>query len=152
MSMLSDLPTHTAIMGGFLMFFVLLFVIRFLIPAIYQNWKLGRYTKKVDGVDKAHLDGLSELFSKDRILDHLWKEFRDTLHEQKELDASGVYQITAIRQTIPAEMYFSEQMLVYSPLKTEFFKHLPGILTGIGVIGTFGGLISSLLMTEAENI
>ena len=144
MPWLSDLPIHTVIIGGILMFFVLLFVIRFLIPAIYQNWKLGSYTKKVEGLDKAHLDGLSELFSKDKILDHLWKEFRDTLHEQKDLDASGTYHTTAIRQTVPAEMYFSEQMLVNSPLKTEFFKHLPGILTGIGIIGTFWGLIIGL--------
>lgn len=144
MLMLSNLPTHTAIIGGILVFFVLLFVIRFLTPAIYQNWKLGRYTKNVERVDEAHLDGLSELFSKDKILDHLWKEFRDTLHEQKDLDASGNYHTTAIRQTVPAEMYFSEQMLVYSPLKTEFFKHLPGILTGIGIIGTFWGLIIGL--------
>lgn len=144
MLMLSDLPTHTAIIGGILVFFVLLFIIRFLIPAIYQNWKLGRYTKNVEAMDEIHLDGLSELFSNDKILDHLWKEFRDTLHEQKDLDASGKYNTTAIRQTVPAEMYFSEQMLVNSPLKTEFFKHLPGILTGIGIIGTFFGLIEGL--------
>lgn len=152
MLVLSDLPIHTVIIGGILVFFVLLFVIRFLIPAIHQNWKLGSYTKKVEEVDKAHLDGLSELFSKDKILDHLWKEFRDTLHEQKDLDASGTYHTTAIRQTVPAEMYFSEQMLVYSPLKTEFFKHLPGILTGIGIIGTFWDFISSLLTAKGEYI
>lgn len=151
MLMLSDLilwwgslPIHTAIIGGFLGFFVLLFVVFFLFPAIKQSWNLRRYTTQLEGVDKTHLDGLSELFSKDKILDHLWKEFKDTLHEQKDLDASGTYHTTAIRQTVPAEMYFSEQMLVYSPLKTEFFKHLPGILTGIGIIGTFWGLIIGL--------
>ncbi len=49
MLMLSDFPIYTVIIGGILVFFVLLFVIRFLIPAIYQNWKLGHYTKKVEG-------------------------------------------------------------------------------------------------------
>lgn len=141
---MSELPKPTAIIGGILVFFALLFLALFLIPAIKQWLKLGRYTKKVEGVDEAHLDGLSELFGKDKMLAHLWKEFRDTLHEQKDLDASGTYHTTAIRQTVPAEMYFSEQMLVYSPLKTEFFKHLPGILTGIGIIGTFLGLIIGL--------
>lgn len=144
MLMLSDLPIHTVIIGVILVIFVLLFLALFLIPAIKQNWKLRRYTKKVKRVAEAHLDGLSELFSKDKILGHLWKEFRDTLHEQKDLDATGTYHTTAIRQTVPAEVYFSEQMLVYSPLKTEFFKHLPGILTGIGIIGTFLGLIIGL--------
>jgi sugar-specific transcriptional regulator TrmB len=31
------------------------------------------------------------------------------------------------------------------PLKTEYFKHLPGILTGLGIIGTFLGLIKGLI-------
>ncbi len=29
-------------------------------------------------------------------------------------------------------------------MKTEFYKHLPGILTGLGIIGTFSGLIMGL--------
>jgi hypothetical protein len=41
-------------------------------------------------------------------------------------------------------MFFSEHALVVTPLKTEFYKHLPGILTGIGIIGTFLGLIMGL--------
>ena len=109
---------------------------RSLVPALYQSWKLGRFKKRLEKTDSKDLDELSELFKSDKILSHLWEEFRDTLHEQKDLDASGSHQITAIRQTVPAETYFSEQILVHSPLRTEFFKHLPGILTGIGIIGT----------------
>ena len=29
-------------------------------------------------------------------------------------------------------------------LRADFFKHLPGILSGIGIIGTFVGLLSGL--------
>lgn len=43
-----------------------------------------------------------------------------------------------------AEAFFTEQALVDTPLKTEFYKHLPGILTGLGIIGTFSGLIQGL--------
>ena len=32
---------------------------------------------------------------------------------------------------------FNTQVLVDTPLNTEFFRHLPGLLTGIGIIGTF---------------
>lgn len=72
---MSELPIHTAIIGGFLAFFVLLFLALafFLIPAIKQNWTLGRYTKKVEGVDEAHLDRLSELFGKNKALSNLWE-------------------------------------------------------------------------------
>jgi hypothetical protein len=135
---------HTLIIGGILAFVVLLFVVLFLVPAFYQSWKLGRFTKRLEQADGKNLDALSEIFKGDNLLAHLWKEFRDTLHEQKDLDAGGNFRITAIRQTVPAETYFSEQILVHSPLRTEFFKHLPGILTGIGIIGTFTGLIKGL--------
>ncbi|MDZ4078510.1 MULTISPECIES: anti-phage ZorAB system protein ZorA [Hydrocarboniphaga] len=141
---LATMPMHTLIIGGVLAFVVLLFLTLFLVPALYQSWKLGRFTKRLIAADSTDLDALSAIFKKDDILGHLWEEFRDTLHEQKDLDASGTYKTTAIRQTVPAETYFSEQMLVHSPLRTEFFKHLPGILTGIGIIGTFSGLIAGL--------
>ena len=39
-------------------------------------------------------------------------------------------------------MFFSTRALIDVPLRTDFFKHLPGILTGLGIIGTFGGLIT----------
>jgi len=45
---------------------------------------------------------------------------------------------------MPAAMYFSHQALVDTPTHTEFFKHLPGILTGIGIIGTFWHIIVGL--------
>ena len=38
----------------------------------------------------------------------------------------------------------TQQALVDSPLRTDYFKHLPGILTGLGIIGTFAGLIRGL--------
>ncbi len=137
-------PMHTLIIGGVLLFVVLLFVTLFLFPAFYQSWKLGRFTKRLEQADRKDLEALSEIFNKDKLLGHLWEEFRDTLHEQKDLDSGGNLRVTAIRQTVPAETYFSEQILVNSPLRTEFFKHLPGILTGIGIIGTFTGLIKGL--------
>lgn len=71
MLMLSDLPIHTAIIGGVLGFFVFMFVALFSFPAIKQNWKFSRYTKQLEEMDKADLDTLTELFSKDIILGDL---------------------------------------------------------------------------------
>lgn len=34
--------------------------------------------------------------------------------------------------------------MIETPLGTEFYKHLPGILTGIGIVGTFFGLMLGL--------
>jgi hypothetical protein len=48
------------------------------------------------------------------------------------------------RSTVPAEVFFNVETLVAVELKTEYFKHQPGILTGIGIIGTFAGLLRGL--------
>jgi hypothetical protein len=51
---------------------------------------------------------------------------------------------TVLRSTIPAAAVFTTEALVDTRLATEFFKHLPGLFTGIGIIGTFWGLIQGL--------
>jgi hypothetical protein len=86
---------------------------------------------------------LKKLFSRDRRLAHLWGEYQDTLHVQR-AESDGRMDIVAVRSTIPASAYFSAEYLVDSRLRTEFFKHLPGIFTGVGIIGTFTGLIEGL--------
>ena len=86
---------------------------------------------------------LDKAFARDRHLLHLWKEYRESLHEQRAVQ-DGQDVVTALRATMPAEMYFNGQSVVDGRLRTEFFKHLPGLLTGIGIIGTFTGLIGGL--------
>ncbi|MDY0012954.1 MAG: anti-phage ZorAB system protein ZorA [Rhodocyclaceae bacterium] len=78
-------------------------------------------------------------------LSHLWSEYAETLHPQRGDDGAGNMRIQRWRATALAETFFSEHALVDSPLKTEFYKHIPGILTGLGIIGTFSGLIMGLI-------
>jgi hypothetical protein len=77
-------------------------------------------------------------------LRHCWAEYRDTLHAQKSANSMGMMEVTRWRATAMANMFFTEQTVVDVPLKAEFYKHLPGILTGLGIIGTFAGLIMGL--------
>jgi len=77
-----------------------------------------------------------------RRLAHLWREFAQTLHAERAESTTGTAQ--RWRATALAETFFTEHALVDTPLKTEFYKHLPGILTGIGILGTFSGLIGGL--------
>jgi len=80
---------------------------------------------------------------KDTALEHSWLEFEETLHDQcKTVD--GESHVSRIRATAPAAYFFSGQKIIETPLRTEYFKHLPGILTGIGIIGTFFGLMLGL--------
>ena len=84
-----------------------------------------------------------KVFSKDKRLAHLWKEYQESLHIQRE-ERDGQMLTVAVRATVPSELYFNSQFVVDSRLRTEFFKHLPGLFTGIGIIGTFSGLIEGL--------
>lgn len=72
-----------------------------------------------------------------------WKEYRDTLHEQ--FSTFGAEKnVVAVRATVPAEAFFNAELIVDGYLHTEFYKHLPGIFTGLGIIATFSGLIAGL--------
>lgn len=74
---------------------------------------------------------------------HLWSEYDDTLHRLKRYSSQDG-DATEVRATIPAEVYFTAETLVDSRLFEEFVRHLPGILTGLGIIGTFAGLLMGL--------
>ncbi len=88
-------------------------------------------------------DQVAKVLELDATLDHLWSEYTETLHEQFVL-VDGQRRLISVRATVPAEVFFNTQVLVDTPLNTEFFRHLPGLLTGIGIIGTFSGLILGL--------
>lgn len=76
-------------------------------------------------------------------LKHLWEEYDDTLHEVRQA-GSGSTTLVEIRATVPAETMFTREVLVDSRLFDDFTRHLPGVLTGLGIIGTFAGLLSGL--------
>ncbi|KDD86366.1 anti-phage ZorAB system protein ZorA [Bordetella bronchiseptica] len=76
-------------------------------------------------------------------LKHLWIEYADTLHELRQAGSGGTA-LTEFRATIPAEAMFTKEVLVDGRLFDEFTRHLPGVLTGLGIIGTFAGLLSGL--------
>ncbi|WP_300053846.1 anti-phage ZorAB system protein ZorA [Malikia sp.] len=90
------------------------------------------------------LDGINKQVMVNSALSHGWSEYRDTLHGQKSANSIGMMEVSRWRATAMANMFFTEQTVVDVPLKAEFYKHLPGILTGLGIIGTFTGLILGL--------
>lgn len=76
-------------------------------------------------------------------LKHLWAEYSDTLHELR-VAGSGDVALTEVRATVPAESMFTREVLVDGRLFDDFTRHLPGVLTGLGIIGTFAGLLDGL--------
>lgn len=141
---LSAVPAHLLVTGGFIGLLLVGFIALFLVPGIIHWFRLGRIQRALSMFNAPTPTAeMKKLFSSDRRLAHLWSEYQDTLHVQR-AESDGQMEIVAVRSTIPASAYFSAEYLVDSRLRTEFFKHLPGIFTGIGIIGTFTGLIEGL--------
>jgi putative membrane protein len=86
--------------------------------------------------------GLGDVFRGTRI-EFGWLEYEETLHEQHEWK-EGEKRTVAIRATVPAQAFINVETVVDPRIGSEYFKHLPGILTGLGIIGTFFGLIHGL--------
>jgi MotA/TolQ/ExbB proton channel family len=126
------------------------FLLRFCIPAVRLLWSLKRISRSlpVQGMRSAHRGGdLAAMVGEaeeEPAFAGPWREYSKTLHGQRGVDEHGQRRIIRWRATALAETFFTEQALVNSPLHTEYFKHLPGILTGLGIIGTFRGLIQGL--------
>jgi hypothetical protein len=129
---------------GVISIFVISFLVKFVSPArkLQRSLKLAILSlEKTEQNTAPHK--VAEIFANERTLLGLWKEFAKTLHEQREL-RNGELQTTAVFSTVTADAYFNPESVFEGPVNSEFFKHLPGVLTGFGIIGTFLGLIQGL--------
>lgn len=141
---------HLAIVGALLALLSLGFVFKFCRQALRLGSELDGSIRELKDLRSdakgpfVDLDAIAEKAMKSPALAHLWSEYAKTLHPQSKEGADGQVRIVKWRSTTLAETFFSEQAVVDTGLKTEFYKHLPGILTGLGIIGTFTGLIVGL--------
>lgn len=155
---------HIALVAFVLLVLAVDFVIRFVWQSAKLNAELHqalgalRDIRKNNKGDVVELGDIESNAMSSKSLAHLWSEYSKTLHPQREDDASGQSRIVRWRATSLAETFFTEQAIVDSRLRTEFYKHLPGVLTGLGIIGTFLGLIKGLINfdvsldpTQAQN-
>lgn len=124
----------------------ILFIWKYVSPARRIIRNLKTQTKILSDLKPASaaekFTRLGEIFGPTSLA-HAWSEFSESLHQQKER-VEGEARVKNVRATAPAAAFFTEQQVVDIPINTEFFKHLPGILTGIGIIGTFYGLMIGL--------
>lgn len=141
---LTNLPILLIITGGLLTFLFIAFIAIFFVPGFIHWRRLSAIHQQLLKIQRtSSAVEFKKVFEGDKQLKHLWSEYQDTLHEQRE-ERDGQMTVLAVRSTIAASNYFSDQSIVDSRLNTEFFKHLPGIFTGLGIIGTFGGLMEGL--------
>jgi len=138
--------------AGTIILLAVAFVVKFLWPGVLH---LLHVRDIADELSKTKTDNqvadFERIFKSDKHLNHIWQEYAESLHKVEEI-RDGQTVVVAYRATAPAEMYFHAESFYEGRLHTEFFKHLPGIFTGVGIIGTFTGLIHGLaVFNVSEN-
>jgi putative membrane protein len=124
----------------------LLYGIHYFFRSFLLSRRLKKLTKQIEAAGEIapaqRRKELEQLF-KGHAFEHVWREYAETLHNQYEL-RDGEQRLLRSRATAGAASFFTAQNMVETPLVTEFYKHLPGILTGLGIVGTFFGLMLGL--------
>lgn len=138
---------HLVITMTFLALLALSFVVFFLKPAISHRARLTKLIARLDSPDfkdERNPDQLALAFNGDVHLSRLWDEYSKTLYDAlPSASASGIV-VPEWRSTEAAESFWNGSLAVDARVSAEFFKHVPGLFTGIGIIGTFSGLILGL--------
>lgn len=136
----TDLPQHIYIFASILGMLFLSFLVFFFLPSLRVSLQLSKVVKQLRALGNRPDGNLDQIFEKSGVLQHLWREYADTLHKQADGGQTG----TRLRSTMPAGAIFRSDIVVDIPLRADFFKHLPGLFTGVGIIGTFYGLLIGL--------
>ena len=136
-----QLPQHIFFFAAILGLLALSFLVFFFIPSIIVSWRISRIVRQLRALEGKPADDMAAIFADSGVLEHLWQEYADSLHRQSD---------SRWRSTVPANLMFPHESIVDTPLRTDFFKHLPGLFTGVGIIGTFYGLIIGLQAFEVS--
>ena len=93
---------------------------------------------------------INEKFSSPKyIFNHLWKEFTEQLVNpiDEELLVKSIDKEQVFQNSIRPEKFFTlEYLLKKKNINSKLVESMPGILVGLGVLGTFVGLSVSLFL------
>ena len=96
---------------------------------------------------------LQENFDRSAVIAEVWQEFEDSLiTRQRDQNQAVVY------KTDEAALFFSEERLLEQHLNLRYWNSVPALLVGLGILGTFVGLVWGLTpfagidFTQTEDI
>jgi hypothetical protein len=130
---------HSIIIMGVLMLLAMSFVALYIIPALGL---MGRIKKASRGLllrEADAIDQVDKAFATDPGLAGLWQEYMGQVRPADTANA-----LMSESSHISARELFHPSTVTHTRLRLDFFRNLPGVFTGIGIIGTFSGLITGL--------
>lgn len=116
-------------------------------PAKELTNTLKNIVEDIESLDSHSIRNKNDLdnsFLGNSSLRQAWDNYKKTFHDVYETIDGEDVPVDSLT-TVPSEAFFTESIIVDIPLKVDFYKHLPGIITGIGIIATFLGLLAGLL-------
>ena len=137
-----------------LLIFVCIIGLVFLLSVFYFGWKtirrqrlikrLAEEVNKYNGSDNRPAQPsikqqLKEKFDHKGELTEAWREFEDSLITQSYNENQIIY------KTDEASFFFSEERLLDQHLNLRFWNSVPALLVGLGILGTFVGLVWGLI-------
>ena len=96
-------------------------------------------------ISNEYAELLEEIDNSNQNLQKLWKEFDESLI--KKIDGEKII----IRNSIDAEYFFNKKNMI-SHLGSKLFSSIPGMLLGIGLLGTFIGLYFALIQMDVTDV
>lgn len=132
-------PLSALIILGILALLALSFLVMFLVPAIGLRLALGRARSVVVARRQDALERVAKAFEGDDALRHLWLQYRGQLR-----GPNGSANGQAVHSLSSARDVFDLHTITHSRLRLDLFRNLPGILTGLGIVGTFMGIIKGI--------
>ena len=141
---------------------ILLFFLIYLGIFLWKTWHRSRLISDLTNKVNQHvkpakpeiLPRLETEFNGNNELAEVWHEFQNSLitREPKENQEKIVY------KTDEASLFFSEERLLGQHMNLRFWNSVPALLVGLGILGTFVGLVWGLLpfsnidFQQTENI
>ena len=88
---------------------------------------------------------LTEKFNRNKELADAWQEFEDSLIEGKRPGNQDDENQEVVYKTDEASLFFSEERLLDQHLNLRFWNSVPALLVGLGILGTFVGMVWGLM-------
>jgi methyl-accepting chemotaxis protein len=117
----------TIYLGALSLIIALIFTVR-------SWWRTVRYLGRLRGI--SDYSASRQTLGDDRVFP-LFHEFNHHLVDLRRQDGSGEW---VLRRSVDADEIFTDDRLAPGLSSNRVFQALPGILTGLGVLGTFVGL------------
>ncbi len=118
---------------------------------IYIRYRLIRsLTRKIGQFERpaqpSILQELKEEFDREAKFAEAWQEFEDSLITRQHNENQKI-----VYKTDEASFFFSEDRLLGQYMNLRFWNSIPAILVGIGILGTFVGLVWGLIPFSGIN-